>query len=192
MSKKYTPLFFIKWVVLIVGISIAVGVIYHNKMYQPIVCVVDGVQDYDPAQDKQQIIDLFKADHYWLTVNIDHDFDHMLDTHSPNRFETRYFGIMPIKVIRQDGQVVAWCAYYMRSMYEGKFLFMSVHPEYRKRGFGRKLTQFAECDLRRQGAYKMTLATRTTNKAALAAYDRMEFTRVAETDGFVHYEKKLK
>ena len=192
MSKKYTPLYFIKRVVLIVGISIAVGVMYHNKMHRPIVCVIDGVQDYDPARDKQQIIDLFNTDYYWLTVNTDYDLDHMLDTHSPNLYETRYFGTMPIKVIREDRQVVAWCAYYMRSMYEGKFLFMSVHPDYRKKGFGRKLTQFAECDLARQGAYKMTLATRTSNKAARIAYDRMGFILTGESDGFVHYEKKLK
>jgi len=192
MSRGYTPFYFIRRVVLIVGISIAIGVLYHNRMHQPIVCVMDGVQDYDPVQDKQQIVDLFNADHYWLTVNTDHNIDHMLDTYSPNRYEARYFGKMPIKVIRQDGQVVAWCGYYMRSMYEGKFLFMSVHPNYRKKGLGRKLTQFAECDLARQGAYKMTLATRTSNRAAQIAYDRMGFIKAGESDGFVHYEKKLR
>jgi len=192
MNKKYTPSYFIKWIALIIGLSIIVGVVYHVRIYEPVVCAAEGISDYDPARDRQRIIDMFNADHYWLTVNTDYDIGHMLDTHSPNRFEPRYFGAMPIKVIREEGRVVAWCAYYMRTMYQGMILFMDVHAEARQKGYARKLAQFAECDLRRKGAHKVTLATRVANKAAQVAYERMNYTNMGISDGFVHYEKKLR
>ena len=192
MKKKYTPLYFVKRVVLIVGLSAAVGLLYFKGTYNPVACVIEGVEDYDPARDKQHIINLFNEDHYWLTVNDDYDIEHMLNTHSPNKYETRYFGKMPIKVIRDNGQVAAWSTYYMRSIYEGKILFVDVHPEYRKKRYARRLMQFAECDLRRQGAHKVTLATRTSNKAAQVAYERMGYTKSGISEGFVYYEKKLK
>lgn len=192
VQKKRGSAYFLKYIVLILGLSVVIGVFYHNKVHPPVVCVVDGVQDYDAALDKQQIKDLFNADHYWLTVNDDYDIDHMLDTNSPNRYENRYIGVMPIKVIRDNDQVAAWTAYYMRSIYEGKILFVDVNSAYRKKGLARKLIQYAECDLRRRGAYKVTLATRTSNKAAQIAYEKMDYVKTGDWDGFVHYEKRLK
>lgn len=190
--KKYTPFYFFKRVALIVCLSAIVGIFYFKNAHQPVICAIEGVHDYDSAKDKQQIIDLFNADHYWLTVNDDYDIAHMLDTRSPNKYENRYFGAMKIKVIRENGQVAAWSAYYMRNIYEGKILFVDVHPEYRKKRYAKRLMQFIECDFKAQGAPKVALATRTSNKAAQIAYERMGYTKSGVSQGFVYYEKNLK
>ena len=193
MSKKYNTRYFVRRIMLIVAVATIVGVLYHVgfKIETPS-CYIEGVVDYNAVQDKQQIIDLFNADHYWLTVNDDYDVAHMLDTHSPNKYEIRYFGKMPIKVIRDNGTVAAWSTYYMRSIYEGKILFVDVHKDYRKKRYARRLMEFAECDLRIQGAYKVTLATRTGNYAAQTAYERMGYVKTDVSQGFFYYEKKLR
>jgi len=193
MGKKKARLSFFKRIVVAMGILLSAGALYYSTMYTQMACIVDGVEEYDSSKDRQQIIDLFNADHYWLTVNDQDDIGYKLDTHSPNQYESQYFGKMAIKVIREDNQVAAWTAYYMRSAYEGKLLFMDVHKDYRKKGYARRLMRFAECDLKRHGAYRMCLGTRTSNKAAQIAYERMGYKKTGViSNGFVFYEKKLR
>lgn len=194
MSTRYTPLYFIKRIALIICLATLAGGLYYKAIQKsPIVCVADGVQDYDASRDKAQILKMFDADHYWLTVNDDYDLGRALDTKSPNRFETRYFGKMPVKVIREGDQVVAWGSYYMATPYEGRILFLSVHANHRKKGLARRLMHYFECDLKRMGAHKVTLYTRTSNKAAHAAYLRMGYDRThVGDDGFGYYQKSVK
>lgn len=86
-----------------------------------------------------------------------------------------------------DGEVVGFSA----TRRDGYILFLAVHPEYRGRGFGRRLVELVDED-----HATVTCHARTTNRNALEFYERLGFevvrrvNRYYEDDGDAFYLKR--
>ncbi len=71
------------------------------------------------------------------------------------------------------GYVVFWIVYG-----EAQILNIVVHPNYKKRGLGRKLLDFAVGKMKEQNAYNIFLEVRDSNKVARGMYERSGFTEI--------------
>lgn len=145
------------------------------------------IYDYDEVRDKQQILQTFQRDWYWL-VEEGSDFDpnHMLLTRSPSK-NPEFQGVLTIKVLVDDGKTAGFITYYKKSFYEGFIQFLSVSPNFRGKGYGKKLVQYAIDDLFGQGCTLIRLITRTSNSWARAIYRSMSFQEFQRDAGFVDY-----
>ena len=112
----------------------------------------------------------------------------MLKNRAPNMRDSRYFGKLNIKVLRENDQFIGFVAYYMKNFFIGQLLFLAVKPEFRGKGYAQKLMQYAIEDLKKQGATMITLVTRTSNVAAQAVYKKAGFHVSHEEDGYVYFE----
>lgn len=71
------------------------------------------------------------------------------------------------------GYVVFWVVYG-----EAQILNIVVHPNYKKRGLGRKLLDFAIGKMKSENAYNIFLEVRDSNKVARGLYERSGFTEI--------------
>lgn len=71
------------------------------------------------------------------------------------------------------GYVVFWIVYG-----EAQILNIVIHPNYKKRGLGRKLLDFAIDKMKSQNAYNIFLEVRDSNKIARGLYERSGFTEI--------------
>jgi ribosomal-protein-alanine N-acetyltransferase len=77
-------------------------------------------------------------------------------------------------VAEQQGLVVGFILLDWRRAV-GHIITIDLHPDYRRRGLGRRLMEMAEQRLRRRGVRRMVLEVATTNPAALAFYNNQGF-----------------
>lgn len=171
--------------------SIALGGAVGYYFFSPQAVQDTDILVYDAARDRQDIMDLFAYDHYWLSADPQYDVAYFLDTKSPNPWESQYKGLMTIKVLRPEGKFAGFTAYYMRNFYEGKFLFLAIHPDFRGKGLSKKLIAHAEQELKKMGAKKVKLCTRTSNIRAQKLYEKVGYDFTHEKDGFFFYEKPV-
>lgn len=172
----------------------AVGVAYYYHTHRGFFnAQIAGISDYDPARDKQEILELFKTDLYWLSANPHYDPEYMLDTRSPGKDSIRYAGQMQIKVLRDNDAFVGFVAYYKKNADEGFLNFVCVKQEMRGKHYAERLMKYAENDFRAQGVHRIKLLTRTVNHRARALYTRVGYTvaSIDEEGGFVYYMKVL-
>lgn len=182
----------LKSIIVMLSIVLGAGIAHYysaNKSASPI-------SDYDDVRDGVQVRKIFKDDWYMLS-NREHNpeqLNFVLQTHSPNEYEPRYFGKMTIKVLREKDNVVGFITYYMLNFYEGKILFLAISPEFRGQRQGEKLLRVAVDDLFAHGATLVRLVTRTENISAQKLYKRFGFEQVPpwEDEGFVHFVIKKK
>ncbi|MCX5922897.1 MAG: GNAT family N-acetyltransferase [Candidatus Dependentiae bacterium] len=146
---------------------------------------------YDAVRDRQNIKDFFTTDRYWLLSSDDYNVDMMLDHKAPND-NPLYVGALNIKVLRENGQFVGFAAYYKKTPTEGMLLFLAVKKEFRGKGYGAKLAQYALDDLKKMGISKVTLVTRTNNLSAQAVYRKLGFAETSRDDGYVYFAKSVK
>lgn len=178
---------------LILAISLAaIGGAYYYHTHRSVVFWAQGpIFEYDAARDKQEILQLFKSDIYWLSANPDYNAEYMLDNRAPGGETGRYSGQMQLKVLRDNDQFVGFVAYYKKTADEGFLNFVCVKPEMRGKHYAEKLMKYAEDDFRAQGVHRIKLLTRTVNHRARALYTRMGYTvtSIDEVGGFVYYMK---
>jgi len=142
---------------------------------------------YQPARDRQDIIDLFYRNLDWLTTNSDYSAEFMLDTRSPNDYDSRYFGKFHIKVLRQHNTFLGFVGYYMKNFYEGTVLFLAIHENFRGKHYGEMLLRDAIAELKTQGASVITLLTWLRNKRSRALYERVGFIETSRGDDLIYY-----
>ena len=169
------------------------GAYYYHTQHRTVFWTQGPISEYDPARDKQDILQLFKTDLYWLSANPEYDAEYTLDNHTPGRDNTRYSGQLQIKVLRDNDAFVGFVAYYKKTGDEGFLNFVCVKPEMRGKHYAEKLMKYAEDDFRAQGVHRIKLLTRTINHRARALYTRMGYTvtSIDEAGGFVYYMKIL-
>jgi [ribosomal protein S18]-alanine N-acetyltransferase len=63
---------------------------------------------------------------------------------------------------------------------EAQILNVTIHPEWRRRGLGRRMLEQALDEAASRGARRATLEVRRYNLPAIALYERMGFRRVGE------------
>lgn len=162
--------------------------IFYYYAPQPLVEQISQISDFQDTRDTQDLLKIFETDRYWLISSEDYDPLHALQTRSPNKRDSKYFGKLHIKVLRENDQLVGFVAYYMKNFFIGQLLFLAVKPEFRGKGYAQKLMKYAVDDMKKQGASIITLVTRTSNVSAQAVYKKLGFTQTYEEDGFVYFE----
>jgi len=152
-----------------------------------------NISDYQGARDKAEVLALFKENFYWLSANPEYDPEYMLDNRAPSKDNMRYFGQIQIKVLHDQDAFVGFVAYYKKTADEGFLNFVCVKPEMRGKRYAEQLIRYAENDLRRMGARRIKLLTRTINHRARALYTRMGYsvTSIDEIGGFIYFSKMI-
>ncbi len=166
-------------------ISLGMWYIYYSAIPQ------GPIYDFNEQRDTHDILTIFKRDWYWLVASEDYSPEFMLKYRAPNK-DPRYLGRLHIKVYREHDAFVGFIAYYMKTFYEGFILFLDVLPAFRGKRYGEQLVHHALDDLKRQGASKVQLVTRTNNTAAINLYKRINFYETSRDDAFVYFEKLIK
>ena len=177
----------IKILALILGLSAGATALYYYGP-QRTQQTPDSIIPFQDDRDTTEILDIFEKDRYWLVSSEDYSPEFMLKNRAPNKHDSRYFGKLIIKVLRENDQFIGFTAYYMKNFCTGILLFVAVKPELRGKGYAQQLMKHAINDLKRQGASIITLVTRTTNESAQKLYKRLGFTVSYEEDGYVYFE----
>lgn len=171
--------FFYVPLAIIIGLTITVTLI---KCSSPIKIV-----DYNPDRDYSAIKSSFSADNYWLIQEgLDFDLDYALKTHSPNKYSS-FYGKLNIKVLLDKGKFSGWITYYKRSYHGGWIQFLWIPRDSRRKGFGKKLVNYAIKDLFNKGCSEVGITTRTNNISAQRTYTSLGFKETSRDDGFVNY-----
>ncbi len=148
------------------------------------------MRDYQ-ASDHEFVMQLFKNDWYILLSSPTYNVDYMLETHSPNNYETEYTGMMPTKVLFVDNKPVGFCSYFMRSHYLGHILFIIVAKESRGHGYSKQLVRYCEQELKKMGAQLIKIDTREETLIAQKLYTGLGYTEKKRDHGFVTLSKKI-
>jgi ribosomal protein S18 acetylase RimI-like enzyme len=178
----------IKITAVILALSFGGLALYYYFPRPTTVVTPENIQDYNEMRDKQEILDIFKTDKYWLLSSPDYSVEHMLSSRSPNKDDARYFGKLAVKVLHEADKFVGFVAYYMKNFFIGTVLFLDVKPEFRGKGYAQQLMRYAIDGLKKQGASIITLVTRSENYSAQAVYKKMGFTKTLEEDGYVYFD----
>lgn len=153
-----------------------------------------GIIDFDYERDKDFILDIFDKNMYWLVdVKSSPNFsaDYMMRYLTTNSSPATA-GKLTVKVLYEHGEPAGFTAYYMKHFYLGTIRFVAVREEFRSKGYGKMLTEYALRDLQSRGAAKVRLVTRTNNVPAQKVYKAAGMQLVEEEDGFVWFEKEFK
>lgn len=181
MSNKY------KMIILSFLILISVGIsVYYFSFFKNKTCGL--VEDYIPSRDRQDVINLFKENWYWLIASNDFSTEFMLDKRAPDK-NPRYLGSMYFKVLRIDNQLAGFTASYMKKNDLGRVLFLVINEKFRGKGYADVMMKCAIDHLVSLGAKRVILLTREQNIKAQKVYLRLGFTQYKyDPQGFVHYE----
>jgi ribosomal protein S18 acetylase RimI-like enzyme len=154
---------------------------YHTKEQGPI-------YDFNIATDMQPVLDIFYKDFDWLTANKDCSPAFMFKNRTYDN-NPMHFGSLRIKVLRENDKVAGFTAYHMEGSQQGRLLFLAVDRDFRGKGYGKILAQYALKDLAKMGAQHFALWTRTDNFPAQKIYKELGFVEVFDDgQGFVFFE----
>ena len=73
---------------------------------------------------------------------------------------------------------------------EGQILNIATHPEYRRRGLGRKIMDAILSHAREKGITFITLEVRESNEAAISLYEGLGFYNVGRLKGYYDSPKE--
>ena len=149
------------------------------------------VVDFVYERDAQAVLKIFNDNWYWLFPGPDYSPDYILRYRSPGEelSRVRYRGKLNIKVLRENNDVSGFTTYYKENFYRGRIQFVAISSAFRKRGYGRLLTEYAVRQLFAVGCRKVVLQTRTNNHKAMRLYERIGFKETSrdDEDGFIFY-----
>lgn len=167
---------------LFLGIALTGGVFY----YRTAIMTQGPIYEFDDERDTQSILDIFKKDYYWL-VEGEYNPAAMLKYRAPSGSPLKK-GQMHIKVLRENNEFVGFIAYYKKVGNDWQFNFIAVDEKFRGKGFAQQLMQYAIDDMKRLGAKKIKLVTRTSNTSAQKLYNRVGFKETYRDEGYVYFE----
>jgi len=174
---------------IVTGVSLALalagGVLYFQQA--PRGPIVDFVYD----RDAQAVLKIFHADWDWLFPGPDYYPEYILKHRSPGEEPGRaaYRGKLKIKILRDNDKIAGFTTYYKENFYIGRIQFVAVASAFRKKGYGRLLTEYAIRQLFSLGCKKVVLLTRIKNVRARRLYERIGFKETGrdEEGGFINY-----
>lgn len=73
---------------------------------------------------------------------------------------------------------------------EGQILNIATHPEYRRRGLGRKIMETVIAHAKEKGITFITLEVRESNAAAIGLYESLGFYQVGRLKGYYDSPKE--
>jgi ribosomal protein S18 acetylase RimI-like enzyme len=172
--------------VMVLALGALGGIWYYHKG-----AVEQGqIVDFDAERDTQALLKIFNDNWYWLFPGPDYSPEYILKYHSPGQapYYAQYFGKLHIKVLRDHDKAAGFTTYYQTNFYEGEIQFIAVDKEFRRKGYGRKLTEYAIRELLKMGVKKVLLTTRLDNAPARHTYEKVGFKEVEhDEDGFIYY-----
>ena len=125
--------------------GIGIYVYYTNSPQGPI-------YDFNPTRDTQAIMDIFHQNWYWLLASEDSSPSFMIKHRTPDT-NPMHFGSLHIKVLYVEeqpyfakapkGKLAGFTAYYMETPQQGRLLFLAVGHEFRGKGYGKILAEYA-------------------------------------------------
>jgi ribosomal-protein-alanine N-acetyltransferase len=85
--------------------------------------------------------------------------------------------------LEEDGRIIAFILLTSR---QNRFnvATIDVHPEYRRRGLGAALLEFAETQAKESGATAVTLQVETTNTSAIRLYHRLGYEKMRKLPNY--------
>lgn len=151
------------------------------------------IVDFSDSRDTEFILDIFDRDWYWLVASTREQYspEYMLQYRAPSTKEEDR-GKMTIKIGFENNEPNGFIAYHKKNFYHGYIKFIDVVDRYRKKGWGKRLMEYALNDLKQRGATKIGLVTRTDNTAAQRLYVSLGFKEVSRDNGFVDFEYVIK
>jgi len=170
------------------GIFLIAGTVGIGWHYKQTESGAQQILDFDDARDTQQIIAAFKRDIYWLSANPEHSTEYTLANRASSKKIT-HLGNLTIKVGYDNGRYagMVMVAYFKKKFYVGKILYLVVEPEFRSKGWGYRLLDYAVKDLIKRGSMRINLVTRTDNAPGNKLYERYGFEEMKRDDVFVIY-----
>lgn len=136
------------------------------------------VVPFDDTRDAQELIELFNANRYWLTLDPTYNVDNMIAFRSSEGTQ-QSAGELHIKVVRENGMLAGFIAYRVKYSTVGEVIFLAVDEKCRGKGYGEKLLAHAIKDMQEMGAQMVELVTRTNNTAAQKLYTRCSFRELS-------------
>jgi ribosomal protein S18 acetylase RimI-like enzyme len=152
----------------------------------------NNIEAYQPS-DIPAIKNILEEDWHWLVAedgsffSTDYMFEHHAATlrHADNT--------LSIAVYRTpEGKVAGFVTYHSVDGLQGRIQFLGVAKEYRKKGYGRELIEYAVEQLRKQGKCNVEITVRASNDPAYSLYKKLGFKESWSTpDGFIGLSKPL-
>jgi ribosomal protein S18 acetylase RimI-like enzyme len=176
----------IKKIIIIVALTaITVGGLstfyYHQKNNGPI-------YDFNPITDMEPVVTIFEEDFDWLTANKDCSPRFLFKNRTYDN-NPMHFGSLVIKVLKEDNKIAGFTSYYKETRQQGRILFVAVGREFRGKGYGKILTEYAMNELLKMGVEHLALWTRVDNYPAQKIYKSLGFVEMFNSgDGFVWFE----
>ena len=146
------------------------------------------IYNFNEKRDMQPIMDIFDKNWYWLIANDDSSPAFMIKYRTPST-NPAYLGKMRIKVLREDDRLAGFITYYQQKTKEWQLLFLAVDNDFRGKGYGAQLAQYAIDDMVAQGAKRIWLCTRLENLPAQRIYTALGFKEFDYSPaGYVYFE----
>ena len=175
--KSHAHFFLIIALFVSAGIAALIFSFYNQSFLTP----------YNAKTDRQEIINLFEKERYWLTATPGYSVEHMLDTKSPSEQQPSFKGALHLFTARINGVFAGFCAYYFKRKDLGQILFIAVDPIFRGKGYAKRMVQFCLNEIKQKGAPYAMILTRVDNIPAQKAYEGVGFIESYRDESFVYY-----
>lgn len=148
------------------------------------------IKDFNFDRDSANVDELFhKGDNwYWMLHNgilNTYSLDFTLRNKSSSQSEK--LNNLVMKVLRVDGKLAGFLAYYPHSKHVWQLLFLLVDQDFRRQGIAKKLLKFALGDMAHRGAIKVDLATRNNNFRSQGLYKGFGMKQTGSDEQFVFF-----
>lgn len=178
----------IKKIIFLISLTLAISGGIGTYIYY-VIKNQGPIYNFDPIRDTQAVINIFEKNKYWLLANPQSSPAFMIKhrTYDPNPL---HFGSLHIKVLYEKDKLAGFTAYHLGdSSQEGRILFVAVDNDFRGKGYGKILTEYAMKELFAMGVTHIALWTRVGNLAAQHIYKNLGFKEVFDEGGyiFLHY-----
>ena len=156
-----------------------------------------NIEPFVYERDMADVLNIFDENWYWL---IPEPKEHYSPHYLPYVFKYRAPGANPmrhnslqINVIRDQGHVIGFNAFFKKSKTVGQILFIAVQEKARKKGMGEALFRHAmDTLLEKEGCTQLILLTRMDNDRAQRLYKRFGFTEAfSDAPGFIYFSYKV-
>jgi len=142
-------------------------------------------------EDRTALKNMLEQDWYWLVsqdatdFSMDYLLDHQAATfHYPDNSLT-------VMVYEDDHKPAGFVTYHLLDGYTGRIQFLVVAREYRKKGYGKLLLEYALQDFKKRGICFVKLAVRDNNFSAQKLYEQLGFQVTDSSKGFLFLTKEL-
>ena len=132
------------------------------------------VYDFNMMRDKKDILNIFKKNWAELVEGTDYSPDYMIIERKPGK-DVPYIHPLKIKVMREKNKLAGFTSYYMENNQKGMILFLAVDHNFRGKGYGTLLMQYAMKDLMAMGAKNIGIWVLISNDTAKRLYKKLGF-----------------